>query len=84
MNSTAFYFDERTMWHVPGGLHALYLPVGGWVQPMAGSGMARELCIGSVWLNIFHLPWNRRSCHPAGGLISGVSFPGGGVFSGRP
>ncbi|MDE2613164.1 MAG: class II histone deacetylase [Burkholderiales bacterium] len=42
MNSTAFYFDERTMWHVPGGLHALYLPVGGWVQPMAGSGMAES------------------------------------------
>ena len=42
MKSTAFYFDERTLWHVPGGLHALFLPVGGWVQPMAGSGMAES------------------------------------------
>lgn len=42
MKSTAFYFDERTLWHVPGGLHALYLPVGGWIQPMSGSGMAES------------------------------------------
>ena len=42
MTSTAFYFDERTLWHVPGGLHALFLPVGGWVQSMAGSGMAES------------------------------------------
>ncbi|MBE7426693.1 MAG: class II histone deacetylase [Ideonella sp.] len=42
MKPTAFYFDERTLWHVPGGLHALYLPVGGWIQPMAGSGMAES------------------------------------------
>src|SRR5574337_727020 len=42
MKPTAFYFDERTLWHVPGGLHALFLPVGGWVQPMAGSGMAES------------------------------------------
>jgi acetoin utilization deacetylase AcuC-like enzyme len=39
---TAYFHDERTLWHVPGGLHALYLPVGGWVQPMAGSGMAES------------------------------------------
>ena len=42
MKTTAFYHDERTLWHVPGGLHALFLPVGGWVQPMAGSGMAES------------------------------------------
>ncbi len=42
MNSTAFYHDEKTLWHVPGGLHALFLPVGGWVQPMSGSGMAES------------------------------------------
>ncbi len=40
--TTAFFHDERTLWHVPGGLHALFLPVGGWVQPMAGSGMAES------------------------------------------
>lgn len=40
--STAFFHDEKTFWHVPGGLHALFLPVGGWVQPMAGSGMAES------------------------------------------
>ena len=42
MKRTAFFHDERTLWHVPGGLHALFLPVGGWVQPMAGSGMAES------------------------------------------
>lgn len=42
MSKTAFFHDERTFWHVPGGLHALFLPVGGWVQPMAGSGMAES------------------------------------------
>lgn len=42
MSKTAFFHDERTFWHVPGGLHALYLPVGGWVQPMSGSGMAES------------------------------------------
>ncbi|MDB5999867.1 MAG: class histone deacetylase, partial [Rhizobacter sp.] len=42
MKTTAFFHDERTLWHVPGGLHALFLPVGGWVQPMAGSGMAES------------------------------------------
>ena len=42
MTRTAFFHDERTFWHVPGGLHALFLPVGGWVQPMAGSGMAES------------------------------------------
>ena len=42
MKNTAFFHDERTFWHVPGGLHALFLPVGGWVQPMAGSGMAES------------------------------------------
>ncbi len=42
MKTTAFFHDERTFWHVPGGLHALFLPVGGWVQPMAGSGMAES------------------------------------------
>lgn len=39
---TAFFHDERTFWHVPGGLHALFLPVGGYVQPMSGSGMAES------------------------------------------
>lgn len=42
MKKTAYYHDERTLWHVPGGLHALFLPVGGWVQPMAGGGMAES------------------------------------------
>jgi acetoin utilization deacetylase AcuC-like enzyme len=42
MKTTAYYHDERTLWHVPGGLHALFLPVGGWVQPMSGSGMAES------------------------------------------
>jgi acetoin utilization deacetylase AcuC-like enzyme len=42
MKKTAFYHDERTLWHVPGGLRALFLPVGGYVQAMSGSGMAES------------------------------------------
>lgn len=41
MTSTAFYFDEHCFWHVA-GLHADVLPVGGWVQPPAGSGNAEN------------------------------------------
>ncbi|ENY58541.1 histone deacetylase superfamily protein [Klebsiella pneumoniae subsp. pneumoniae KpMDU1] len=29
---TGFFFDERCFWHST-GLHAVTLPVGGWVQP---------------------------------------------------
>jgi hypothetical protein len=32
MSKTAFFTDERTFWHT-GGTHALFFPVGGWVQP---------------------------------------------------
>jgi MFS family permease len=38
---TAFYFDELCMWH-SAGLHALTLPVGGWVQPPAAAGHAES------------------------------------------
>ena len=30
---TAFFFDELCFWH-SAGMHALTLPVGGWVQPL--------------------------------------------------
>jgi len=33
---TAFYTDERTFWHST-GVQALYIPIGGWVQPPTGS-----------------------------------------------
>lgn len=38
-DQTAFFFDERCLWHST-GLHALVLPVGGWVQPPSGGGHA--------------------------------------------
>lgn len=39
MNKTALYCDEKTFWHHC-GQHVLFLPVGGWVQPSAGTGNA--------------------------------------------
>ncbi|MBS0613477.1 MAG: class II histone deacetylase [Proteobacteria bacterium] len=41
MANTAFYYDERCMWHST-GLHALVMPVGGWVQPPAAAGHAES------------------------------------------
>lgn len=38
---TAFYHDERCFWHTTGEA-ALFLPVGGWVQPMSGGGHAEN------------------------------------------
>ncbi|WP_137723356.1 class II histone deacetylase [Prescottella subtropica] len=37
----ALYFDEKCMWH-SAGQYALTLPVGGWVQPPSGSGLAES------------------------------------------
>lgn len=39
--TTGFYFDERCMWHSTGE-QVLFLPVGGWLQPMAGGGQAEN------------------------------------------
>ncbi|MDN8081663.1 class II histone deacetylase [Burkholderia multivorans] len=41
MKRTAFFTDERTFWHT-GGTHALFFPVGGWVQPPSGAGYAES------------------------------------------
>ncbi|WP_293764702.1 class II histone deacetylase [uncultured Aquitalea sp.] len=38
---TAFFFDELCFWH-SAGMHALTLPVGGWVQPPAAAGHAES------------------------------------------
>lgn len=38
---SAFFFDELSLWH-SAGLHALTLPVGGWVQPPAAAGHAES------------------------------------------
>ncbi len=38
---TAFYYDEYCMWHTTGEA-ALTMPIGGWVQPMAGGGHAES------------------------------------------
>lgn len=37
---TAFYAEERCFWHSTGGLFSLFLPVGRWVEPPAGAGLA--------------------------------------------
>ncbi|MGR8946960.1 MAG: class II histone deacetylase [Gammaproteobacteria bacterium] len=39
---TAFFHDERCLWHSTAGLFSLFLPVGGWVQPPAGAGLAES------------------------------------------
>lgn len=41
MTKTAFFTDERTFWHT-GGAHALFFPVGGWVQPPSSAGYAES------------------------------------------
>ncbi|PCE24255.1 class II histone deacetylase [Burkholderia ubonensis] len=41
MNRTAFFTDERTFWHT-GGTHALFFPVGGWVQPPSAASYAES------------------------------------------
>ncbi|WP_437882236.1 class II histone deacetylase [Pseudomonas sp. LRF_L74] len=38
---TAFFSDELCFWH-SAGMHALVLPVGGWVQPPAAAGFAES------------------------------------------
>ncbi|MHB0774911.1 class II histone deacetylase [Halomonas sp. WWR20] len=38
---TAFFFDERCLWH-SAGQYALTMPVGGWVQPPAAGGLAES------------------------------------------
>ena len=37
---TAFLHDERCLWHGTAGGFSLFLPVGRWVQPPAGAGLA--------------------------------------------
>ena len=39
--TTGFYFDELCLWHST-GLHALVMPVGGWVQPPNSAGHAES------------------------------------------
>lgn len=41
MTKTGLFTDERTFWHT-GGLQALFMPVGGWVQPPNASGYAES------------------------------------------
>ena len=40
-SKTGFYFDERCMWHTAAA-HALIVPVGGWVEPLAAGGHAES------------------------------------------
>lgn len=39
---TAIFHDEMCLWHSTPGLFALVSPVGGWVQPPAGAGLAES------------------------------------------
>ncbi|SDR57446.1 Acetoin utilization deacetylase AcuC [Rhizobiales bacterium GAS113] len=41
MPRTAFFHDEKCLWHV-GQMHAGSLPVGGWVQPPSSGGLAES------------------------------------------
>lgn len=41
MKRTAFFHDEKCLWHTAGP-HALVVPVGGWVQPPANGGHAES------------------------------------------
>lgn len=41
-HATAFFHDERCLWHSTAGLFALVMPVGGWVQPPAAAGLAES------------------------------------------
>jgi acetoin utilization deacetylase AcuC-like enzyme len=41
-HATAFFHDERCLWHSTAGLFALIMPVGGWVQPPAAAGLAES------------------------------------------
>ena len=38
---TGFYFDEKCLWHTASA-HALIVPVGGWVEPLAAGGHAES------------------------------------------
>ena len=38
---TGFYFDEKCLWHTAAA-HALIVPVGGWVEPLAAGGHAES------------------------------------------
>ena len=38
--STIFFHDEWCLWHGTSGMFSRFLPVGKWVQPPAGAGMA--------------------------------------------
>ena len=38
---TGFYFDESCLWHTAAA-HALIVPVGGWVEPLAAGGHAES------------------------------------------
>ncbi|MEP1669000.1 MAG: class II histone deacetylase [Rhizobiaceae bacterium] len=38
---TGFYFDEHCLWHTAAA-HALLVPVGGWIEPLAAGGHAES------------------------------------------
>ena len=68
--ATAFYHDERCLWHT-GGEQALFLPVGGYVQPPSATGFAESpetkrrfknlLEVAGIWPQL-----NLRSAEPSG------------------
>lgn len=54
ITKTGFYTDERTFWHT-GGVQALILPIGGWVQPPAAAGFAESPDSKRRFLSLLHV-----------------------------
>lgn len=67
--TTAFYHDERCLWHTTGE-HALTLPVGGHVQPPAGGGHAESPETKRRFKNLLEVSglWKRLSVRDAPAL----------------
>jgi len=42
MKKTALFHNEKCLWHSTPGLYVLAKPVGGWVQPPSGAGLAES------------------------------------------
>ena len=70
MNRTAFFTDERTFWHT-GGTHALFFPVGGWVQPPSSAGYAESPDSKRRFLSLVQA--SGRACQVSDGRLIGSS-----------
>lgn len=69
MSKTHFYTDERTFWHCT-GVQALFMPVGGWVEPPSGSYGAdtpasKKRIVNLIQASGLHEKVTTRSAPPA-------------------